>query len=73
MTTATASGSRNFGIISATTAADASETSEGFTTAVFPAAIADTSGPIVSMKGSFHAPMIELPQRVAAHAHMAGL
>ena len=52
-----ASGSRNFGIISATTAADASETSEGFTTAVLPAAIAEMSGPIVSMNGSFHAPI----------------
>jgi hypothetical protein len=73
VTAATASVSRNFGIISASTAADASETSEGFTTAMFPAAIADTSGPSVSMNSSPRPDDERHPERVAAHAHVTGL
>jgi hypothetical protein len=40
--------------------AAASEISEGFRTAVFPAAMAATRGASVSMYGSFHAPMIKV-------------
>ena len=59
-TTATASGSRYLGTISAVCAAVASAISDGFSTAVFPAAIAATSGASVSMYGSFQAPMIKV-------------
>jgi hypothetical protein len=59
-TTGTASRSRYLGIISAVCAAVASATSDGFSTAVSPAAIAATSGARVSMYGSFQAPMIRV-------------
>ena len=73
-TTVTASGSRYFGIISAVCSADASETSDGFRTAVFPPATAATSGASVSMYGSFQAPMTKRhAERVVAHSYVARL
>ena len=59
-TTATASVSRYFGTISAVCWAHASGISDGLSTAVFPAAMAATSGARVSMYGSFQAPMISV-------------
>ena len=56
--TAIASLSRYFGTSSAIRADDAGATSEGLSTAVFPAAMAPTAGPSVNANGKFQAPMI---------------
>src|SRR5271165_33221 len=52
--------SRYLGTSCASTAEQATESSDGLITAVLPPAMAGTSGPRVSMNGSFHAPMIKV-------------